>query len=411
MDKLIQLLFNGIVYIILVKLLPDSKIPLLILAYSIGKMFNVGSYQNFKLKIRSTLTKSVSTVSSDFRHLPHNTKIEIVSTIKSLQLYSANNKKFIDQKRKSFKLMSWRQQKLCEDVGYLDKLNTIESLIGQNQKVLNKVVDFTMSTYDLRFSDFDLIKNITDNSSFKVIEGLSHFSRDWNQVSMPEELQPIYDYIINSIKALDSINLDKTTIIMPGSGLGRIPHELSKQGYHVNSIELNGLMYLFNKFIYANDVSGLEIYPYIHLLSNFTTLKNQFRSVMLPSVSKPQTLNIWLEDFKFFESPTNFDSIVVVTVFFIDTAENLVDYLDTINELVKGYKSKYWINIGPLKYGTAPQVELNAEELKLLREKMGWQDLQNYNSLETHKLFPYVTDKQSLWQGYYGVVGWCCRKL
>ncbi|CAH6718295.1 uncharacterized protein CLIB1444_01S03576 [[Candida] jaroonii] len=339
--------------------------------------------------------------------LPLSTRTELLSSIKSLQLYSTNNKKFIDKKRKLFKMMSWRQQQVCMEVGYMDKLNMVDDLINKNQKVLNSVIDYSMKTYQVKFSDFDIIKNFIDGSSFKVIESLSHLNRDWD-IEYPE-LQPILNYIKGGLTKIDC-DVNDTDIIVPGSGLGRISHELSKSGYNVDAIELNGLMYLLNNFIYNNPSKNLEIYPYIHNMSNFTTLKSQFRSVMIPTMVKPKNLNIHLEDFKFFEPKKENKTIVLVTAFFMDTAENIIDYIDTINELVKGYENKYWINIGPLKYGSAPQVELNVEELRDVRMKMGWEDIDSYDSLSENVIVGYATDKESLWQGYYGLSGWVSKR-
>lgn len=430
MDFFIKLGVNVIIYYLLRQLLPNSKIPIIIISYSTMKLvgenlqrirfsnrfFSTNSFLRFNTSIRNDglnsneiihdgSEKSENTV--PIASLPLSTRTEILSSIKSLQLYSANNKKFIDKKRKLFKMMSWRQQQICIEIGYMDKLNMIDELINKNQKVLNSVIDYSMKTYQVKFSDFDIIKNFVDGSSFKVIESLSHLNRDWDN-EFPE-LQPILKYIRKGLEEINS-EVEDTDIIVPGSGLGRISHELSNMGYNVDAIELNGLMYLINNFIYNNPSKNLEIYPYIHNLSNFTSLKSQFRSVMLPSLQKPKNLNTHLEDFKFFEPKKEKKTIVMVTAFFMDTAENIIDYVDTVNELVKGYENKYWINIGPLKYGSAPQVELNVEELRDVRNKMGWQDINTYDSLAQSEIVGYATDKESLWQGYYGLTGWVSKK-
>ena len=129
----------------------------------------------------------------------------------------------------------------------------------------------------------------------------------------------------------------------------------------------------------------------------------------------PETLHIHNQDFRHFKIPNrdSYKNIVVVTAFFIDTAENLLDYLDVIKNLTLpsgNIERGYWINVGPLKYGTAAQVELNADELKDLRKNLGWKD---YNSVYTiydklsagdkTGLVGYLTDKESMWQGYYGL--------
>lgn len=428
---------SSVLYLILSFLLPHSALPTLAVVYIVANMVTkLRGFESWTSKWNwdqvtakaASITKSTPTSSGGgdrkFNSLPQAKRVEIISSIKSLQLYAANNKKYNDKRRKLFKLMSWRQQNLCKNVGYLDKLHTVDQLINKNQGVLNKIVDLVITDYDINFSDFDLVRNFNDNSSYRVIESLSHINRDWKMDGDAEEfeLAPILKYIYQSLEAVipESQKLE-TCILLPGSGLGRIPHELAKSGYgHVHSIEFSGLMYLFNKFVYLNQdlpVNDLEIFPYIHTNSNFVTLNDQFRSTLIPQVEKPANLSIHLEDFTLFEipEPEKYKNVVIVTAFFIDTAENLVDYLDTISDFTKPFKNGYWINIGPLKYGTAPQVELNGEELAQLRLNMGWVDLNSINTLEKpidnqSGLYSYVTDKKSLWQGYYGLNGWCSKR-
>lgn len=320
-------------------------------------------------------------------------------------------------------MMSWRQQNLCKQIGYLEKLDTLDTLIKKNQGFLNKVVESSINQYEISFSDFDIIKNFIDNSSYRVIESLAHFNRDWNMDDQDFELGPILSYIESQLASIvPSSQISNTCIVVPGSGLGRIPYELALKGYgHVHSIEFSGLMYLFNQFVYNNshcDLKDLSVYPYVHNNSNFQHVNDQARSVLVPQITMPANLSMHLEDFNTFELPDHqHDNIVVVTAFFIDTAENLMDYLDSINQLVKPFKHAHWINIGPLKYGTAPKVELNMDELAQLRKLTGWKDIHTLNTLQEpinsgeNGLYSYATDKKSFWQGYYGLVGWnSCKK-
>lgn len=64
---------------------------------------------------------------------------------------------------------------------------------------------------------------------------------------------------------------------------------------------------------------------------------------------------------------------VILTYFFIDTARNLMSYFDTIKLLLK--KGGYWINLGPLLYGTGPYVQLSLEEAVKITEAMGFEYL------------------------------------
>ena len=64
----------------------------------------------------------------------------------------------------------------------------------------------------------------------------------------------------------------------------------------------------------------------------------------------------------------------VVTHFFIDTARNLMSYFDTIARLLK--PGGYWINFGPLLYGSAPFVQLSLEEIVKVAQGMGFEFLE-----------------------------------
>jgi carnosine N-methyltransferase len=68
------------------------------------------------------------------------------------------------------------------------------------------------------------------------------------------------------------------------------------------------------------------------------------------------------------DSTASYD--VVVTHFFIDTARNLASYLDTIERVLK--PGGYWVNFGPLLYGSAPFVQLSLEEVVAVAEGMGF---------------------------------------
>lgn len=65
----------------------------------------------------------------------------------------------------------------------------------------------------------------------------------------------------------------------------------------------------------------------------------------------------------------------VVTCFFIDTAHNIVEYLQTIYSILR--KGGIWVNIGPLLYHYAEMpgeasIELTWDEVKQIALKIGF---------------------------------------
>lgn len=430
-----------IVYIVLSFVLGNSQIPILVVVFICTNMISrTGAFKNLISKIDVTKTigdQSVPRIPrvenpighNHFQSISEHSRIEILSAIRSLQAYSANTKNVNDRRKRLFKMMTWRQQKLCEDVGYLKKLTKIEQSISYNQKILSAIADGAVKKFGISYEDFDLLKGSnssnTSSTNYRVIEALGHYIRDWSPDG-EAELKPMMDFINVQLNHVIPVQeRSKTCIIIPGSGLGRIAHEIANIGSEnetrygaVHAIEYSGLMHLCNEFIYSleNEEKDYDLFPYIHSCSNFIDSTSQFRSSMVHSgQAKPENLALNHEDFRYFEVPnkSQFENIVVVSAFFIDTAENLVSYLDTIQELTtpnrkNKIKNGYWINIGPLKYGTAAQVELNSDELKKIRKAMGWKDIKSANSLagSDNKLVGYMTDKQSMWQGYYGLTMW-----
>ncbi|KAI5963774.1 uncharacterized protein KGF55_002654 [Candida pseudojiufengensis] len=360
---------------------------------------------------------------SKFDQLTNGQKIEVLSAIKSLKSYETNSKGVNERRKELFKKMSWTQQNLGEKVGYLQKLKSIDKAIDTNQKFIDDVANYAVSNYGVSQKDFELLENESSNSSgnnYRVIEALGHYTRDWTPNNISLELLPIFEYIASQLEMLIDYRQKKDTVLVfPGSGLGRLAYEFAKWDYGaVYSVENSGLMNLFVDFNYSNNTKPYTIHPYIHTNSDFYNTKSQLRTFEYKPIgetNKPESLHIAQKDFTQFEIPDRdkYKNVVIVSVFFLDTAENLFNYLDTIGKLAKpsgNVERGYWINAGPLKYGSAAQVELNADELAEARKNLGWVDAQSvytiYDPLSLGNktgLVGYLTDKESMWQGYYGL--------
>lgn len=437
---------GGIYYLLTLLYSGKSQVPLLVAVFLGSNMLSRSNlFTDLVKKAQPAVSKMMNDVAvssaisapaesshkdnySKFLALSDSSRIELLTAIRSLQSYKVNSKKSNDRRRKLFKLMSWRQQKLCDDVGYSKKLNKIDQCISQNQAVLNKIAQTAIENYGLTYSDLESVKNQTNSgnvssSNYRVIEAMGHFVRDWS-TSGESESEQMLAYINRQLNALiPPQSRAKTCILVPGSGLGKISHEIAKldQWGAVHAIEFSGLMHICNQFIYQSKEKH-QILPYIHSCSNFVTTKSQFRSVdILCATAKPPSLTLNHLDFRYFKIPNKeqYENVVVVSAFFIDTAENLIEYFDTIQELTQpspkknSIKNGYWINIGPLKYGSAAQVELNSDEIGKIRNKLGWKDIDASVTLNDREdqLAGYITDKESLWQGYYGLTKWTSSRV
>lgn len=418
-----------ILFVVLAILIPGSQAPSLITVFVGTNMISkTNFFANFANSAKPYFENLVSAFNLQNNTLPQSnnanylnflnynqvSRLEILTAIKSLQSYSHNSKALNKRRRKLFNLMSNKQQRISEDVGYKKKLDKIDESIDRNQKFLSKISSFAVQNYGVSYLDFEYLRkqksSQVSGTNYRVVESMSHFKRDWLDAN--DEIKPLLSYITTQLSKVDK---DDTCVIVAGSGLGRIAHEVAKLGYaEVRAVEFSGLMHLCNQFVYSNE-EDQEYFPHIHSNSNFINLKSQFRSNTLKPYKKPQNLHLDLHDFRTFKIDDKFSNAVIVSAFFIDTAENLIDYFDKINSLTtptskNKIKNGYWINVGPLKYGSAAQVELNADEIEILRKKMGWKDLDYNNDVNKDEILEYITDKESFWQGYYGVSKWTSER-
>lgn len=114
------------------------------------------------------------------------------------------------------------------------------------------------------------------------------------------------------------------------------------------------------------------VYPFVDSWSHHRSTADMLRPISFPEARLNASGVVLVEgDFTtvFHDDAAAFDA--VVTHFFIDTARNLMGYFDTIHRILK--PGGYWINFGPLLYGTGPFVQLSLEEIVAVAEAMGFE--------------------------------------
>jgi carnosine N-methyltransferase len=141
------------------------------------------------------------------------------------------------------------------------------------------------------------------------------------------------------------------------------------------------------------------------------------RPLSFPDVSLNSTSVVLIEGDFTTAFPTAGEYDVVVTYFFIDTARNLMSYLDTIKKVLK--PGGHWINLGPLLYGTGPFVQLSLEEILVVSEALGFEFLETDESCG-EKTFEgrtvrgmeaaYGFDDRALTKSAYNAQFWVARR-
>ncbi|XP_064596285.1 carnosine N-methyltransferase-like isoform X2 [Liolophura sinensis] len=140
---------------------------------------------------------------------------------------------------------------------------------------------------------------------------------------------------------------------------------------------LFGSNFVLNK---CREVNAFTLYPWVHSWINLRSFSHQIEAVTFPDVNPadlPASANFSMAAGDFLDVYTEPESWhCVATVFFIDTAHNIISYIETIWKILK--PGGYWVNMGPLLYHFAEvpnehSIELSYEEVRSIILKFGFE--------------------------------------
>ena len=290
----------------------------------------------------------------------------------------------------------------------------------------------------------------------KVHTTIRQFYRDWSAEGNIER-KAAYSPVLTDLEIFfdDAHDKSRVKILVPGAGLGRLVFEICRLGYDVEGNEISYHQLLASSWI-LNEVQPHEhfdLYPFATTFSNHISRSHQLKAVKIPDVHpgtellrnseeqelrSSQRMRMTAADFVIMYGDEHhvgmFDA--VVTVFFLDTAPNLLNYIQTIHNCLT--RGGCWINLGPLlwhfeesgpadaarapnpvppgKSGTKGNagiaepgsIELTNEEVLLLVESMGFKiEGQEIRTADAG----YIQDPSSMIQNLYRVSHWVARKI
>jgi carnosine N-methyltransferase len=142
-------------------------------------------------------------------------------------------------------------------------------------------------------------------------------------------------------------------------------------GFEVVMNEWSAYMNLAYRYISSrSEPDSVSFYPFADWWSHQATTTDLERPVTFPDQLSDPSIVLIEGDFTttFAEHTGQYD--IIVTLFFIDTARNLISYIENIHRLLR--PGGRWINLGPLMYGTAPFVQLSLDEIVTLGTRIGF---------------------------------------
>ncbi|KAK9457343.1 N2227-like protein-domain-containing protein [Dipodascopsis uninucleata] len=339
-----------------------------------------------------------------------NSRSELLSTIKGLQSYSVEMNQRATRRSVLFSRMHSKHQRLARSVGYVDRLHAVDKCMKTNIAISSEVAKLAVVKFNVTATEMKLMSgtSIKAAPTSRVIELLKHFLRDWSEQGSVERTVT-FSPILDRLKSEFGDSVIGKKVLVPGAGVGRLAYDISELGFSTTANEFSYLMHLGMYYVLDLEKDSRVFYPSLHSFSYQRSETDQMRVISFPDVTPKWSqkngaearLTIDYADFMKYSDAHSYDAIA--TLFFIDTAANMLSYIEKIHELLK--PNGLWINCGPLKYGSAPNVEFTTEEIMKILPRMGFQ-------LEDHwtTKAEYVAESESLWQGIYGIEGWVARR-
>ncbi|KAF4547539.1 N2227-like protein [Elsinoe fawcettii] len=330
----------------------------------------------------------------------------------------------------------------------------VDDAIDKNAEIAEAVLAVGLETYGIDPRSSEWKGKATPGDMDKVRSTIRQLYRDWSQDAADERnvsFHPMLSALNNHCASITSSKRGDVNVLVPGAGLGRLVVDVCAAGYAVEGNEISYHQLLVSNWILNNvsEPQSHEFYPWALSFSNHLSRDNQLQKVMIPDVAAGshlqesavlaaselhpfQRLSMSSGDFcvlyKEEEYRESFDA--VLTCFFIDTAPNLISYIDTVRSCLK--PGGAWINMGPLLWhfdggrqteknkqpsprsadedlgiGEAGSFELTDDEVLSLLQKYGFR-ISHHDNKSHHT--GYIQNPQSMLQNIYRPSFWVAVK-
>ena len=330
---------------------------------------------------------------------------------------------------------------------FLDTLSRIDDAIDHNADIGEAILDASFKAAGLSNDEAQPVPEWANTAQTADMDearkAINQLYRDWTAEGRVERdacYGPVLQYL--SEVYLPRVELGKRVkVLVPGAGLGRLVFELYCKGYDAEGIDLSWHQWLTSNFIinHTGQANEWSLHPWVLSFSNHLTRNDQLRKVMVPDVRPADfksggSILMGTGNFcELYRGRTYLDTFdAVTTVFFIDTAPNLITYIETVRHCLK--TGGVWINHGPLLWHVfehehtegekdedeagaadcqsneivAGSLELSEDEVVALVQAWGFHLVKHeVNTITTG----YVQNPQSMLRSVYKPSFWVARKL
>lgn len=332
--------------------------------------------------------------------------------------------------------------------------NAVDDAIDVNADISDAILASTLEMYGLDPTDDSPWRDAASpNDMDKARSTIRQFFRDWTPDAAAERAAsygPMLSALDTAFAHIPASRRAGVKVLTPGAGLGRLTFEVCKAGYTVEGNEISYHMLMAGNWIlnHVRSVAAHDFYPWALHFSNRISRKHQLLKTSIPDVCPAEEImaannrldpefaaeprmSMTAGDFCVtYKSPERRDEFdAILTCFFIDTAPNLIAYIEAIRNCLKD--GGVWINLGPLLWhfgggqsahqpckadqggkanegiGEAGSFELSDEEVLELVKKFGF-EITHHELLQTGA--GYIQDQNSMLLNTYRPSFWVAKK-
>jgi len=340
--------------------------------------------------------------------------------------------------------------------------DAVDAAIDHNAKIAEVVLATGLEAYGMNHDSTEWHGAATPSDMDKVRSTIRQLYRDWSAEGVLERkacYEPMLEALDHFFQQVVPAERSEVSLLIPGAGLGRLVFEACKAGYRVEGNEISYHQLFVSNWIlnYAKEARKWQLYPWALNFSNHTSRDMQLRKVSIPDlvvsneldtaskrmnskVHAYQRMSMAAGDFcvtyKHPDYEAEYDA--ALTCWFIDTAPNLIAYIDTVKHCLKPHG--IWINHGPLLWhfestgapqkaksegdtraptsaglgsasdqgiGEPGSFELTDEEVCQLVERCGF----HIEEKRLGEAAGYIHDTESMMQSTYRPSFWVARRL
>ncbi|ODA78955.1 hypothetical protein RJ55_04545 [Drechmeria coniospora] len=360
-------------------------------------------------------------------------------------------------RRRSFYALPEAHWKLLAEppFNFLDTLEKVDAAIDANAELARNIVRVGLRSFGSMAAGPDepptemppAWAGVAKHSDVdKARSTIRQFYRDWTAEGATER-EACYGPVMRAVdeERARLAGSRPLSVLVPGAGLGRLVFELCRKGFVAEGNEISYHQLLASSYILNEcDAAGKHtVYPWVHAFSNHQTRENHLRGYRVPDVH-PATvmaagaaggsMSMCAADFLcLYDDESHRDSYdAVASVFFLDTAPNLIRYLEVIYNCLR--PGGVLVNVGPLLWHFEDQApgnrghdddgdgehdsrnssgiadpgsfELSNDEVLALLTRLGF----DVERAETGHEAPYIQDRESMLQTVYRASAWVARK-